>query len=351
MNKILSFEEAICDAEQYPMRHLILGNGFSIGCFPEIFDYSSLFDQVNFEIAQQLQEVFRVLKTHDFEIVIKALERSRNILPIYLSNSKIFNDIENHANQLKKFLIQVISAKHPHFPSDVSEEKYQNCQKFLKYFLDKTKPGMVYTLNYDLLLYWVLMHDKDSLNYLYKDDGFGNVEDDVETSYLVWPGVTNSAGKQRIHFLHGAMHLFDAGHELKKYSSKRKGISIVDQVQNSISNNEFPLFVSEATSEKKLSKIKHHDYLSHSYRSLSKNCKSKSCFFIYGHSLSHNDNHILERLAKGSFPKLYVSIYGNPESDANKLLMRKVSHMRESRSLRNPLAVSFYDATSAKVWG
>lgn len=42
MPQILSFQQAIADSEQPGKSHLILGNGFSIACKPDIFHYGSL---------------------------------------------------------------------------------------------------------------------------------------------------------------------------------------------------------------------------------------------------------------------------------------------------------------------
>lgn len=48
MPELLSFDDAIADSEQFSKRHLILGNGFSIGCRAEIFHYESLFGEADF---------------------------------------------------------------------------------------------------------------------------------------------------------------------------------------------------------------------------------------------------------------------------------------------------------------
>jgi len=42
--KTLSFEQALKRSENYGKKHLLLGNGFSIACKPDIFAYGSLFE-------------------------------------------------------------------------------------------------------------------------------------------------------------------------------------------------------------------------------------------------------------------------------------------------------------------
>ena len=74
------------------------------------------------------------------------------------------------------------------------------------------------------------------------------------------------------------------------------------------------------------------------------------CFFIFGHSLAENDDHILKRLGKARFKKLYVSIYGDPESDTNKNIVARANALSAMRQERYPLDVAFYDAETAHVW-
>ena len=78
--------------------------------------------------------------------------------------------------------------------------------------------GQVFTLNYDLLLCWPLMHKDMQLDdpiTLSVNDGFGNDEDDPDADYVLWQGET-AAHAAKVHFLHGALHLFDARNELQK---------------------------------------------------------------------------------------------------------------------------------------
>ena len=214
--------------------------------------------------------------------------------------------------------------------------------------------GQVFTLNYDLLLYWTLMHDDMPFGeqvQLERNDGFGNDEDDPDADYVVWQGETG-AHSARIHFLHGALHLFDSGNELKKYTWVRKNIPLIEQARDAINNNAYPLFVAEGTSAQKKDKIRHNAYLYQGFKQLTANAgQGKHCFFIFGHSLAENDDHILKRLARGRFPKLYVGIYGDPNSKPNQWIVERANSLAGPRLARSPLEVAFFDAASAKVWG
>jgi len=221
------------------------------------------------------------------------------------------------------------------YKSDADE--YQHCKQFLQHF------ERIFTLNYDLLLYWTLMQE-DIIPNLRCDDGFRKPED-KDAEYVTWePENTYS---QNIYYLHGALHIFDAGSEIQKYTWIDTGIPLMEQIRDALEKNYFPLFVAEGTSEEKLTRIKHSDYLSKAYRSF---IPIKGALFIYGHSLSDNDNHILRLIEIGKISQLYVSIYGNPEDENNIKLIQKANALTTARHPRNPLEVFFYDAESAQVW-
>ena len=155
-----------------------------------------------------------------------------------------------------------------------------------------------------------------------------------------------------VHFLHGALHLFDTGYKLQKYTWIRKQERLVDQARGAINDNKFPLFVSEGTSRQKLSKVRAQHYLYQGLKVLTSNAsQGRHCFFVYGHSLADNDDHILRRIGRGTFPKLYVSLYGDPESDANKSIMSKASRLAALATNAGLWMLSTLSAKSAQLVG
>lgn len=349
------FTDAIADSEQFSKRHLLLGNGFSIACRADIFHYGSLFAQADFSDVPEVIAVFDALKTQDFEAAIRALENAASVLPAYApGNADPVAKMIEHAAALKEILVQTIAGNHPHIPSDIPDEKFWACRRFLAHFLEGSRAGCVFTLNYDLLLYWTLMHDDmpfdDPIN-LSINDGFGNDEDAPDAEYVVWQGETN-AHSACIHFLHGALHLFDSGKELLKYTWVRKGVPLIEQARSALHNGAFPLFVAEGTSAQKKTKIRHNAYLYQGFKQFTANVQQgKHCLFIFGHSLAENDDHILTRIGRGRFKKLYVGIYGDPDQPVNKAIMARAESLSALRHEKWPLGVSFYDAASASVWG
>lgn len=337
---LLSFSDALDDASGCSTKHLLLGNGFSISCRPNIFAYGKLYEQANFsKVSTTAKFGFDALKTQDFEKVIKALRDASKILQQYSKSSELPKKLVQDADGLREILVQTIASSHPAKPDEISEFEYSSCRQFLEHF------DTVYTFNYDLLLYWTKMHTPEGV-VPKSDDGFRNPEDDDESPYVVWNA--NQSRKQDLWFLHGALHIFDSGVEVQKYTWNKTGVRLIDQIREALSKNLFPLFVSEGTSKEKYERIRHSDYLSKAYRSFS---SIGGALFVYGHSLAKNDDHYLNCIKKGKVSHLYVGLYGDPNSDANKFIVRRAAQLMDGRSAKYPLTVTYFDAASAKVWG
>ena len=352
MIKVMNFDEAICDSANCQKRNLLLGNGFSIACVPDIFHYESLFNQADFSLLPKVKAAFTALNTQDFEVVIKALEQGSLLMPVYGGRTSAAQEMKDDAAALRDLLITTVAGNHPKKPGDILDERYRACCKFLAYFLSGDKQGRVYTLNYDLLLYWSLMHEGNSgLSKMTVNDGFGSDKYAPDANYVVWKAET-SANQQRVHYLHGALHLYDSGTELHKYTWSRGGIPLIDQAREAMNAGLFPVFVSEGESKGKLAKIRHTAYLQHSFKSFHAVMNQKNqALFIHGHSLSSNDSHILTRIVHGKYSKVYVSLYGDSASEDNKLIVSRAKKLEAMRDARYPMTLVFYDASTANVWG
>jgi flagellar basal body-associated protein FliL len=357
--KVITFQEAIEQSKNYKKRHLLLGNGFSIAYKHDIFTYNSLLDETNFSKIPEVLKVFKKLNAIDFEALIKALEQSSKIVSIYSDDTSLENKLNKHSIELKTALVHTLASKHPEAPYAIGEEQYKNVRNFLSNFLGTEEEGNVYTLNYDLLLYWAIMHEEDSFGVKYseltKGDGFGKEVGNINTDYVVWQGETNAYISQRIHYLHGALHLYDSGNELKKFTWINTGRKLIEQAKDAMDKNMYPLFVAEGTSEQKLTKIKHSAFLYHSYKSFyGMMNQAKNCLFIYGHSLAVNDMHILQKIALGKVPQIFISIYGDIKSIENQKIVSTANALVEDRMKfsdnKNTLLITFYDAKSATVW-
>jgi len=344
--EIMPFEQAL-DQSNNGKRHLMLGNGFSIALKPDIFTYDALYNDADFATVPHAEAVFDALDTRDFESVIKVLVDMAQVLTAYEdAPADLIARIEADADAIKTVLVNAIANRHPDRPYNIAEEEYAACRQFLAKFGD----GKIFTLNYDVLLYWAMMHEDEEIDNLGKmcDDGFRAPEDDPEAAYVTWQETHSPS----VYYLHGALHLFDAGHELQKYTWSRTELAIVDQIRAALDDNRYPLFVSEGNSTAKLTKIMHSAYLHKALRSFE---SITGNLFIFGHSLAENDNHILNLIEHGKVSQLFVSIYGDPTTPENQAIIHRAKQMATRREeifgRRRPLAVEFFGAESAEVWG
>lgn len=349
---VISFDEALrISKKESDNAEVLLGNGFSMAWRSDVFGYSALLERADFnKLSPNAKRVFDSLDTKDFELVMRALRSSSDILEIYDNGSDTSKIMSKDADGLREILVQAIADSHPELPSDVSPESYQYCKAFLNNF------SCIYTLNYDLLLYWTIMQNQLPPKFERKmDDGFRNpgVLQNQEVEYVTWQ-VTNSY-KQNVFYLHGALHIVDSGANLKKFTWNKTNIKLIDQIQSTLQNNDFPLFVAEGKSEEKLAKIKHSDMLTAGYRRFS---VAQDPLFIYGHSLAENDSHILNLIPESRVQYVFISLYGDPDSANNQIIVSRAEKMKDDRQLvkankhwLNDLIIYYYDAVSARVWG
>ncbi|PWG03894.1 DUF4917 domain-containing protein [Sphingosinicella humi] len=368
MVDVISFEDALGKTNG-ERRHLLLGNGFSIALFPERFTYRSLLEEAKeegfFEAYPELQKAFEILKTTDFEVVLQALSRMRRLLHLYVDSPDPVAKIADHVEHLKEGLVGAIAGKHPARLGEISERQFTAARTFLAKFAARSlkNRGCIYTLNYDLLLYWTLMHDprpvwdgtklippEDAL-YLASDDGFRAPDDDYDAPYVAWD-VDGGSNTQNVHFLHGGLHLYDAGSELQKICWERSGgIPLMDQIRDALDQDRYPLFVSEGNADSKQARILHSGYLTRSFKSFAAICQKRTTnLFVYGHSLAESDNHILRLIEEGCCPALFVSLYGDPANSDNMAMVQRAEALAGARA-KYKLDVFFFDAESAHVWG
>jgi hypothetical protein len=150
-----------------------------------------------------------------------------------------------------------------------------------------------------------------------------------------------------VHYLHGALHIFDAGTEVQKYTWRNTGIRLIDQIRAALNGGLYPIFVAEGESRQKHERIRHSDFLSKAYRSFQEIGNS---LFVYGHSMAPNDDHIIRLIGRGKLKQIFVGIYGDEESESNQMIRRKVETLQGMRPPRRPLEAHFFDAASAQVW-
>ncbi len=343
MVHVRTFDECIALAGT-KKKHLMLGNGFSVALFPKIFNYKTLAENIE---SERISKLFEAIGTPDFEFIMRRLLEAVEIVEHYESSETINKHINVDIEELKKTLIQVITKAHPPKPSEITDSQYESCRKFLLNF----SGGKTYTFNYDLILYWVLMHflDNNELK-LPCDDGFrfpysdDDVPEEERDTSLHW-----EIGRERdqiIYYIHGAMHIFSDGSDIEKLSYANFGVPLAEQAKQEIDQDRFPVFISEGTSEHKLARIKKNGYLSRTFSSL-KNITGN--LFIFGHSIRDEDDHVFDFINQNNKKlRMFVGLHGDPTKTSNKIIINKVGEWIKKYPKKS---FEFYDTKSIDVWG
>jgi len=354
--QIADFNKALDQAKQLKGRiQLLLGNGFSIACHSS-FKYGTLFDQARKSgLPRHLRELLERYGSN-FEDVLKYLDEGIFLSEHYRlkKDKRTDRDMAQDHKKLKDTLIKTISDNHPDFPRRITDNKFKSCIKFLRNF------DAVFTVNYDLLLYWASLHinEKEGEEFPFSD-GFGRDEDvdDPDCSF----SYSRMGSKPFLFFLHGALHLYTRDGRVWKRVWNTTGIPIIKRVREAFKNKGYPLVVTEGNSVDKFKKIESSSYLSQAYRKF-KNLQGH--LFIFGHSLSDQDKHILDAVIcseKFKLSYVWIGIHGDPTLMHNQKIIEKAAFLRVKREERiskraklkeeGELNICFFDSDSAHVWG
>ena len=335
---------------------LILGNGASIA-LSNNFQYNSLYEIASKEgfITDAVAEIFELFDTTDFEFVLSHLWYAREInsrLSIIESKTKASYEL------IKKALINTILKIHPK-PSDV-------CSYFNNIAAFTMKFQKVFSLNYDLLLYWAMLRANEELNCNHFKDCFyhTNFSDDWHYYEEPRPPATTST---LVFYPHGNLYLleklqgkttveqdkeYDEGEEIFGLTRRELKIEsdnqllldeIVDRWQVP---GTMPLFVSEGTWKEKLASINSSGYLSEIYYS-ALNEMGKN-ITVFGWAIGDKDEHILKAIKRANVQSMAISVHKPSTSDID----QHTAHIRAKlkQAISDRLKTIFFDAESNGCW-
>jgi hypothetical protein len=310
---------------------LLLGNGSSQAIWNN-FSYESLYGVAcdpsrEHHLAKEEQTLFAQMETSNFEHVLWALATTKMVCTLL---SKPHEDVAAHYEAIRFSLIHAVKDIHVPFASVTDAIKDRLRLIFAQY-------DYVYTTNYDMLLYWVVMNaERDFKDFLW----FKRFD---PSDAHVWGDVT------KILFLHGALHLYHdiAGQTVKKSHDEDYG-NILGQFYSD--PNLIPLFVSEGDWKDKLRSIRRNDYLSFAYWKLAFH---RGPMVVFGHSLAEQfDKHILDAMVnwkrydqgryKGTAPRRQVAIAMYPKTPSSRIVAEK----NRLSSVLSECDVRFFDSTT-----
>lgn len=320
MPDVIEFEEAL-ERTKGEDRALLIGNGFSA----EYFGYKNLLEKSGLVGGTPIRALFDALGTVDFEAVVRALEGAVVVERAY-GHDVHAEAIEADAQKVREALVEAVNATHPAHREDLGL-KYVSSSAFLSNF------QTVFSLNYDLLLYWVNL-EKSVLK-----DGFG-----LGKTNGSFHGPFREDAHCHIYNLHGGLHLFeDAVGDINKAIDR--GAGVIATINNAISKGRrFPVYVAEGSSVQKMRKINSVPYLRHCYDMLVDN---PATMFVYGHSADENGAHVYRAVFSSAVEHLYFGVYRPNDAKLKELDGLLAKHQRTAGSAAG---YTFFDSESAKVW-
>lgn len=340
-----SFDDVLASIKKNPKRefHLLLGNGFSVAYDPNIFSYNALHDFVKKLDDKDLSTILSVIETRNFEVIMQYLDHFSALLDAFGADPALKKRVDAASAKLKKSLLDAVKALHPEHVFKVPEDQSKACAAFLKTFV--ATGGNIFSTNYDLLLYWVLMrnnlfeHIDGCGRELLNDTGEYMKPEDQIWSGLIWG---KHRSKQNVFYLHGALPFFDNGVEVVKEEYTIYNY-LLENISTRMEKGEYPIFVTAGDGQQKLKHITHNQYLTYCYDTFS---QAEGSLVTFGFGFGPYDEHIIDAInkaAKRKPPQKLWSLYIGVYSDDDKKYIEQIEGKFRCK-------VHIFDAKTVKVW-
>ncbi len=344
--KLESFDDVLVSIRKNPRRqfNLLLGNGFSVAYDPTIFSYNALHDFVAKVKDKDLAVILEVIETRNFEVIMQYLDNFSALVGAFGGDAALKERIDAASVKLKNSLLEAVRALHPEHVFKVPEDQSKACAMFLKAFINTG--GSIYSTNYDLLLYWVLMRN----NVIAHVDGCGReLENDtgepMDPEDQIWSDLFwgKNRDRQNVFYLHGALPFFDSGVSVIKEEYDVYNY-LLQKISDRMEKGEYPIFVTAGDGQQKLKHITHNQYLTYCYDSF---CQAEGSLVTYGFGFGPYDEHIIDAInkaAKRKAPDKLWSVYIGVYSEDDKKHIEKLAGQIRCK-------VHIYDAKTVDVWG
>ncbi len=297
--------------------NFLLGNGFSIS-LDERFKSTSILSSL-IQRDQKLNDFFNKFETTNIEKIMESIEITKDVLFI-LGESKYFDHVK-YIDKIKDVFINTISSIHPKALND--DEKIRRIRSVFR------EIDNIFTTNYDLLLYWIVMElrRKDNKEF---NDGF-----DRETGPLLW----QKKSEQNLFYLRGALHMhsLESG-EILKNAYDPPFDTLIKILKKNLNAGQWPMIVLEGTSKQKITAIERSRYLNNA---LSKLKDISGAIFVHGFSFNDNDTHIYDAIFNNKNLE-QICISASKEDSEN--MINRINKI--SRNKAGEKKILFYDRDS-----
>jgi hypothetical protein len=320
---VLSYDQVL-DLTAQKRRHILLGNGFSRAAHSR-FSYASLYE-VAIALTPSIECVFQRMGTTNFEVALRGAADAAE------------------AHRVRSALIKAVAKVHPYHAPAISTEEYASCAAFLEDFVGVRRGdrrGLVFTTNYDLLLYWTLVHHNKELRCY---DGFDH------------DGVWSPFAPAQVFYLHGGLHLFE--HQLTAKCTQtikllwEPDAPLIKQIRHRLDQpNDFPIFVSEGSAGEKMASLRGYDYLRNARRRFNKKvCKDVDGVLItVGQGLSTEDEHITTLVGSGEIGTIIIGTHCPADRERAAHLASVWAAQRAFNWLPAP-EVYVFDSSECSIW-
>lgn len=229
---------------------LILGNGSSIAVSDK-FSYHSLKEYAKQKgfMSNDIKKLFTFYNdTDDFEFILRLVWQTTNVNKALNirddKTQKIYEDVRN-------CLIKTIQDIHPKY--DEVKNNIHNISQFIKNF------RLIFSLNYDLILYWAMMYSNNQTNYIFKDCF---VHSEFDQKFMKF--YESDKHVTLVFYPHGNLILAKnkMGDEFKISTKTLKQETLLENIFHTWEKAQCtPLFICEGTSQQKVNTINGSPYL------------------------------------------------------------------------------------------
>lgn len=288
--------EDICDAENWDT--LLVGNGLSVHLWDK-FGYTSLYEAVCDSLLTPAdKQLFELAGTQNFERVLGDLELS---IKICRSSGLDPAPIVARYESIKSALAGAVRQVHIGREEVPAEAMHVIKSEMIEH-------DWVFSLNYDMLLYWAMGHALDGQSDYgpLRDYFFANGHH--EFGYIK----DVPASETPVYFLHGALHLV----EVKESKSARKIVREAADVGTLLTkigaDGTLPLIVTEGRPLDKVETINSNLYLSHAWEKLRQRDEG---IVIFGSSLGPSDQHLVDAINENRERAVAISMRPKRKSE------------------------------------
>lgn len=312
---------------------LLVGNGASVALHPP-FRYGSLLKEAREKkfIDNVVDDLFDKFQIEDFELLLRHLHHAKIVNDAFAIESK---PVQDAYAALRKALVEAVQSVHCS-RADVQDHLMPVAQ-FMTGF------RTVFSLNYDLIIYWAsLASNQAQQRHKFKDCFPANRYFDGD-----WRSWWKPYGAERevtlVFYPHGGLQfILDGNGDAKKLTAKNDGAFLEDIFRTWERNP--PLIVCDGDGAQKLRTIRSNDYLSTVLDDVLP--ESGPTLVTFGWGFGDQERHILERIGRGRYDAVAVSVHNPRHSEAD-------AYMQSVKSKLSAVGVSrvvFFDAASPGAW-